>query len=229
MHFMALGNPFSKLFGRSPIKPMQEHMAVVVDASGKLVSFFEAVINDDWERARAAQEAVVDLERRADDMKKELRLHLPKSLFLPVPRTDLLELLSMQDKIANKAQDIAGIMLGRKMRIPVPLQQPLTEFVQSSQLTAEQALRAINELDELLEAGFSGREMLVVEEMIEQLDLYERRNDELQVEIRAVLFKLEADLPPVDVMFLYTVIDWIGDLADRSQAVGSRLHILLAR
>jgi len=226
---MALGNPFSKLFGRSPIKPMQEHMAVVVDASGKLVSFFEAVINDDWERARAAQEAVVDLERRADDMKKELRLHLPKSLFLPVPRTDLLELLSMQDKIANKAQDIAGIMLGRKMRIPVPLQQPLTEFVQSSQLTAEQALRAINELDELLEAGFSGREMLVVEEMIEQLDLYERRNDELQVEIRAVLFKLEADLPPVDVMFLYTVIDWIGDLADRSQAVGSRLHILLAR
>lgn len=226
---MALGNPFSKLFGRSPIKPMQEHMAVVVDASGKLVSFFEAVINDDWERARAAQEAVVDLERRADDMKKELRLHLPKSLFLPVPRTDLLELLSMQDKIANKAQDIAGIMLGRKMRIPVPLQQPLTEFVQSSQLTAEQALRAINELDELLEAGFSGREMLVVEEMIEQLDLYERRNDELQVEIRAVLFKLEADLPPVDVMFLYTVIDWIGDLADRSQAVGSRLHTLLAR
>ncbi|WP_041524221.1 TIGR00153 family protein [Gilvimarinus agarilyticus] len=226
---MALGNPFSNMFGRSPIKPMQEHMAVAVNASSKLVSFFEAVINDDWEQARATQEAIVELEHQADDMKKQLRLHLPKSLFLPVPRTDLLELLSMQDRIANKAQDIAGIMLGRKMRIPASLQQLFIDFVQSGQRTAEQALTAINELDELLEAGFSGRELTLVEDMIEKLDQYERQNDSLQVEIRSALFKLESEWPPVDVMFLYQVIDWIGDLADRAQAVGSRLHLLLAR
>jgi predicted phosphate transport protein (TIGR00153 family) len=226
---MALGNPFTNMFGQSPIKPMQEHMAVAVDASGKLVTFFEAVIGDDWEQAYATQQAISALEHQADDMKKQLRLQLPKSLFLPVPRTDLLELLSMQDKIANKAQDIAGIMLGRKMHIPASMQQLITDFVQSAQRTAEQALAAINELDELLEAGFSGRELTLVEDMIEKLDQYERQNDDLQVEIRAVLFKLEAELPPVDVMFLYQVIDWIGDLADRAQAVGSRLHLLLAR
>jgi predicted phosphate transport protein (TIGR00153 family) len=217
------------MFGRSPIKPMQEHMAVAVNASSKLVSFFEAVINDDWEQAHATQQAIVELEHQADDMKKQLRLHLPKSLFLPVPRTDLLELLSMQDRIANKAQDIAGIMLGRKMRIPASLQQLFIDFVQSGQRTAEQALTAINELDELLETGFSGRELTLVEDMIEKLDQYERQNDALQVEIRSALFKLESEWPPVDVMFLYQVIDWIGDLADRSQAVGSRLHLLLAR
>lgn len=226
---MPLGNPFSNMFGRSPIKPMQEHMAVAVNASSKLVSFFEAVINDDWVQARATQEAIVELEHQADDMKKQLRLHLPKSLFLPVPRTDLLELLSMQDRIANKAQDIAGIMLGRKMRIPASLQQLFIDFVQSGQRTAEQALTAINELDELLETGFSGRELTLVEDMIEKLDQYERQNDSLQVEIRSALFKLESEWPPVDVMFLYKVIDWIGDLADRAQAVGSRLHLLLAR
>ncbi|BFM21937.1 TIGR00153 family protein [Gilvimarinus japonicus] len=226
---MPLGNPFSNMFGRSPIKPMQEHMAVAVNASSKLVSFFEAVISDDWEQAHATQQAIVELEHQADDMKKQLRLHLPKSLFLPVPRTDLLELLSMQDRIANKAQDIAGIMLGRKMRIPASLQQLFIDFVQSGQRTAEQALTAINELDELLETGFSGRELTLVEDMIEKLDQYERQNDALQVEIRSALFKLESEWPPVDVMFLYQVIDWIGDLADRSQAVGSRLHLLLAR
>jgi uncharacterized protein Yka (UPF0111/DUF47 family) len=30
-------------------------------------------------------------------------------------------------------------------------------------------------------------------------------------------------------MFLYKIIDWIGDLADRAQQVGSRLELLLAR
>jgi uncharacterized protein Yka (UPF0111/DUF47 family) len=31
------------------------------------------------------------------------------------------------------------------------------------------------------------------------------------------------------VMFMYNIIDWIGELADCAQRVGSRLQILLAR
>lgn len=226
---MAITNPFSNLFGRSPIKPMQEHMAVSVEAASELVSFFEAVIEDDWEKAEQVQLRIADLEHQADDLKKQLRLHLPKSLFLPVPRSDILELLSMQDRIPNRAKDIAGIMLGRKMAIPPSLQKQTLEFVRSAVTTAEQALTAINELDELLETGFSGRELKIVEKMIQKLDSLERRADKLEVTMRASLFVLEADLPPVDVMFLYRVIDWIGDLANRAQDVGSRLQLLLAR
>jgi hypothetical protein len=37
------------------------------------------------------------------------------------------------------------------------------------------------------------------------------------------------DLNPVDVMFLYHIIDWVGDLADLAERVGARLEILLAR
>ena len=37
------------------------------------------------------------------------------------------------------------------------------------------------------------------------------------------------ELPPVDVIFLYKIIDWIGDLANRAQTVGGRLQILIAR
>ena len=159
----------------------------------------------------------------------QLRLHLPKSLFLPVPRTDLLELLTMQDRIANRAKDIAGIMLGRKMTIPANMHTQTLEFVQSGVRTAEQALTAINELDELLETGFSGRELAVVERMIQELDKLEEKADELEISMRSSLFRLEAELPPIDVMFLYSVIDWIGDLSNRAHDVGGRLQLLLAR
>ena len=226
---MAINNPFSNLFGRSPIKPMQEHMAVAIRATGELQRFFECVIADDWEQVEAVQQRIVELEREADALKKQLRLHLPKSLFLPVPRTALLELLSMQDRIANRAKDIAGIMLGRKMTIPATMQDMTLEYVGAAVKAAEQALVAINELDELLETGFSGRELGIVEKMIQELDALERKTDQLEVEMRATLYSLEADLPPVDVMFLYKVIDWIGDLANRAQDVGGRLELLLAR
>ena len=51
----------------------------------------------------------------------------------------------------------------------------------------------------------------------------------MQIEVRRALFKLEKDLPPVDVMFLYQIIEWIGDVADRAERVGNRLEQLLAR
>ncbi|WP_039917043.1 TIGR00153 family protein [Cellvibrio mixtus] len=219
----------SNLFGRSPIKPLQEHMALAVRAATELIGFFAAVTSNDWERARTIQQQVVDYEHQADDIKKQLRLHLPKSLFLPVPRTDLLELLAMQDRIPNRAKDIAGIIIGRRMSIPVIMKEQMNEFVQTSVAAAEQALNAINGLDELLETGFSGRELAAVENMIKELDELEEKADRLEIGVRTSLFALEAQLPPVDVMFLYNIIDWVGDIANRAHDVGGRLQLLLAR
>ena len=68
-----------------------------------------------------------------------------------------------------------------------------------------------------------------MEDLIEELDRLERANDEQQITIRATLFKLESELPPVDVIFLYKIIEWVGDLADRAQKVGGRLQMLVAR
>lgn len=226
---MPITNPFSNLFGRSPIKPMQEHMAVAVKAAAELIPFFEAVIANDWNKAEEVQKRITEFENEADDIKQQLRLHLPKSLFLPVPRTDLLELLTMQDRIANRAKDIAGIMLGRRMTIPPSMHAQTLDFVQSGVRTAEQALTAINALDSLLETGFSGRELAVTEKMIQELDTLERKADDLEISMRSTLFRIEAELPPIDVMFLYSVIDWIGDLSNRAHDVGGRLQLLLAR
>jgi len=36
-------------------------------------------------------------------------------------------------------------------------------------------------------------------------------------------------MDPVEVMFLYKVIDWVGALADLAQRVGSRFELMLAR
>ena len=222
-------NPFVSLFGRSPIGPMQQHIAKAHECAANLVPFFEAVMVEDWAKVEQVQQEMSRLEHEADKLKKSVRLHLPKSLFLPVPRSDLLELLSVQDKVANRAKDIAGLMLGRQMTIPQPLQPLMRTYVQRSVDASAQALKAMHELDELLEAGFAGREAVLVETLIEELGAIENDTDRLQIEVRRNLFKLEKDLPPVDVMFLYQIIDWIGDVADRAQRVGNRLEQLLAR
>lgn len=226
---MPTPNPFLQLFGRSPIRPLQEHIDKVYECTQRLIPFFDAVTAQDWDKASVIQHHIHELEHDADVIKRQLRLNLPKGLFLPVPRTDLLDMLRSQDRIANRAKDIAGLILGRHMIIPAQIAEDIKIYLKRSIAAAAQAHRAIHELDTLLETGFSGHEINIVEEMIQELDDIEHDTDEMQIRIRKQLYSLEKDLPPIDVMFLYNIIEWIGDLADRAQKVGGQLQLLIAR
>jgi len=204
-------------------------MAKVQACISELEALFESVIEKDFESVEATQQRISALENEADDLKKELRLHLPKGMFLPVARGDILNVLTMQDRIANRSKDIAGIVTGRKMVLPEPMAESFLKLVSRSVDASAQAQVAINELDELVETGFRGGEVTLVEKMLIKLDEIESDTDTLQRETRAILFELEPSLPPVEVMFLYQLIHWAGDLADLAQRVGSRLQLMLAR
>ena len=220
---------FNKVFGHSPIKPLEAHMTEVNSCVKHLAPFFESVFAEDWANAEKKQAAIVDLENAADQRKRDLRLNLPKSLLLPVARSDLLELVSMQDRIANKAKDIAGLILGRKMTFPSELKTDLPAYVARCIDVCHLATNAINELDRLMETGFSGSEVTLVDKMVTELDSAETDTDNMQVKLRRTLYGMEEALPAVHVIFLYKIIEWVGDVADLSQKVGDRLQILIAR
>lgn len=221
-------NPFSNLFGQSPIRPIQEHIKIAHRCAEQLLPFIEATIANDWTKATEIHQRISDLEHQADEAKTNLRANLPNSLMMPVDRSDLLVMVSTQDEIANFSKDVAGIMMGRKMAIPEQITPTMKRFVQTATETSAQAVKAVDEMDELLELGFKGRILEVVAKLIEELNRLEHENDELQIKVRAELFKIETSLAPVDVMFLYKVIEWIGELADSAQSAGGKLQLLIA-
>lgn len=226
---MPIGSSLAGLFGRSPVKPLQEHIRKAHQCAELLIPFTESLIAGDWAVACQTQQKIASLEKEADEIKREIRKRLPKSLFLTFPREDLLDLLASQDKIANKAKDIAGLMYGRRMVLPEQLSESMLRYVRASVAASSQAVKAINELDELIETGFGGHEIKLVEKLIGDLDTLEQDTDELQIAIREKLFAVEKEMHPVDVMFLYRIIEEVGELADRAQRVGGQLQMLLAR
>ncbi|APF02406.1 TPA: TIGR00153 family protein [Legionella pneumophila] len=223
-----MGSIFN-MFGPSPIKPIEQHIRKAHQCAKQLYPFFEAVLKNDWDTANKIKDKIITIEKEADLIKRDLRLHLPTGLFLPVARTDILELLSAQDRIANKAEDIAGLIISRQMNIPKKLIPSFMPFLSRCLDASKQACTAINELDELLETGFRGSEVKIVEEMIVKLDEIEHDCDEKLADIRHKIFELEKELPAIDVIFLYKLVQWIGELADHAQTVGGRLQILIAR
>ncbi len=220
---------FPRLFGRSPIAKLQTHMEKAEECASELKGFFEVVFQGDWDKALLVNDKICRLEEEADIEKRELRIHLPRSLFLPVSRSDLLELIRVQDKIPNRIKDVAGIVTGRRMQIPESLQHKILTYVTTSVAAVYSTRSLLEEFDELLESGFSNREMDQMDTMISELGEQEHLSDEQQVEIRRNLFDLERDLHAVDIMFLYRVIDLIGEVADHAQTVGNRMLYVIAR
>ena len=140
-------NPMAALFGKSPFKPLQQHMRVVIECIGEVPALFAALIEGNEAKLELHNEKIFAKEREADAIKNELSSHLPRSLLLAVDRRDLLELLAMQDTIAGIAQDIAGLLVQRKMEVPDGMAEPLARFVARCTETCEQANRIIEGLD----------------------------------------------------------------------------------
>lgn len=208
--------------------PLEQHVNIAYQCTRELIPFFKAVIEKDWKVAAECRDKIAQLEHEADNIKKEIRLHLPKSLFMPVPREDLLELLLVQDKMANRTKDVSGIVLGRKMKIPKAIADEFLEFVERNVDAAKQARKSVRELDELFTTGFRGAEVTLVEALIEELDQIETDTDGRQANLRASLFKIEDEFDPVHVIFLYRVIELTGEIADMAERVGRRLELLLS-
>lgn len=124
---------------------------------------------------------------------------------------------------------LLAVYMVDNLSFPEALQPNFLAYVQRCLDAANQAQKVINELDELLETGFKGREVTLVAEMIHQLDVIEDDTDAMQIELRQQLMAIESEMNPIDVMFLYKILEWVGGIADQAQRVGARLEVMLSR
>ncbi len=223
-----MANTIANIFGASPVMPLEKHIDISYRCAKKLRAFFAAAIARDWDEAAEVRGSIEALEHEADDLKKQIRLNLPKSLFMPVPREDLLELLLVQDKIANRAKDVSGQVLGRRLEIPGSVADQFLAYVDRNIDAAKQARKSVRELDELFTTGFRGAEVNLVSGFIEELDRIETDTDRMQAELRASLYQIEDSMNPIDAIFIYQVIEQTGEIADMAERVGRRLELLLS-
>ncbi|MEE3326495.1 MAG: TIGR00153 family protein [Myxococcota bacterium] len=216
-----------KLVARSPIGPMQEHMAVAVECARQVVPLIEAMAEGNSEGIKACRSDIDRIEHEADELKHQIRRHMPRRLLMAMERRDMLEILDCQDSIADVTQDIAELADQRQMFLPDPLIEPVRALATRVVAACEQGKKVVDELDELVETGFGEREIARVEEMISKLGDIESDTDDLLDRAARTLFSMEEELG-VATVFWHQLVLWIADLADYSERVGNRLRLLIA-
>lgn len=217
------------LFGRSPFGPLQAHMEKVWECVKRVKPCFDAVLAGDRDGAERITQEICRLESEADRIKDDIRSNLPKSLFLPIDRRDLLEILHLQDSLADLSQDVVVSLGLREANLHQDLREPLDQLLTEVTKVCENASRIIAEIDELVETSFGGHEARKVLEMVESLNAEETVTDELGIAIARKLFTLEKEMSAVDIMMFFRVFRQIGELANIAEQIGNRLRLLIAK
>lgn len=219
---------FTELFGDSLVSPIKAHMHVCHRTTQELPAFFDAVIAGELDTVASTFDRICELEQEADERKRSIRLHLPAGMLFSVSRNDLLEWVRAQDKIANVVRDVAGIVRGRAVRIPAFLQDDVRACVYQSVETVRALEESLTALDTLVGTGFIPGRANVLMRGVDQVDAAERFSDELEHRAYASIFEHEDEMDPIDVMFLYQIVDLIGDVSGRAQSVANRIRIVIA-
>ncbi len=218
-----------KLFGKSPFRPLVEHTRRVHATVELVRPFLEAYLAEEWERCEELHGEISKLEHEADLQKNEIRDHLPKSMFLPVDRSDVLAYLKQQDAIADDAEDLTVLLTLREIETPEELGDMILTFADQVIRTSELLLEAGLELTDLFEASFEGPEVDRVLKMVADVNDQEWEADKREREVTKRLLAHDDGMDPIDLLLWMRAIDTLGRVANHAENTGDLLRMMLAR
>ena len=123
-------NAMARIFGRSPFVPLQLHLDKVADCVEAVIALLDRIGSGDVENLDEAARSISLLEHKADLVKNDIRNNLPRGLFMAIDRGQLLEMLSLQDSIADQAEDIGILMSLRPAKMLEQIREPFKKYAE---------------------------------------------------------------------------------------------------
>lgn len=215
------------LFGRSPFAPLQLHMEQVSQCVHLLPKLFEAIDKQDREAVQEIANKISELEHQADLSKNDIRNHLPKSLFLPIDRSRLLEILAIQDSLADAAEDIAVLANLYPIVLLDEFKEVFFTFLHKNIEAFDGAFLIIKEMNELLESSFGGSEAHKVRTMVDDVAFKEHEVDLLQRNLLKLFFQKEANLALPAFLLWTRIFEATAALSNLSENLANRVRMSL--
>ena len=217
----------AKLFAKSPFAPLQKHMQDVNECVKKVKEIFEALEENDSKSVSRISIEISKLEAIADTTKNELRNHLPGGLFMPVSKAALLEILSLQDDIADDCEDIGILLTLKNLTLKDIFKDDFKSFLNKNFETYELIKEIIDEFDNLLETSFTGREAEKVRSMVSNVALKEHETDLTQRKLLKNIFSNEDQFTYAEFQLWLLILREIRTLSNTSEKLAHRIRNLL--
>ena len=217
------------IFSKSPFGLLEEHMQKVSECLIEIPTLVEAFVNGNSEVIESLLKTISELEHGADTIKDQIREHLPKSIFMPVSREDLLKLLHRQDNIADCCEDLAFLISVRNTPVIDELKTDIKEFTTASVNCASSVMEVTKNIKELMESTFSGPKAEEVLTLIENVGQMEWKTDQLQHGLIKKMFSFDDKIDPVSQIMLLKIFEAISNLSDTAEDTSNAMRLMISK
>ncbi len=215
------------LFGKSPFAPLQSHMEKVNRCVHLLPELFVALENRKTSALETIATQISTLEHEADLTKNDIRNQLPKSIYLPVDRGNLLDILSLQDSIADNAEDVAVLLTLAPLELSPLFREEFIDFLKANIASYDLVHQIIKEMHELLESSFGGNEAEKVKEMVDKVAYKEHEVDLLQRKLLKKFFSADPQLSQTAFHLWQKIFEAVGAISNISEKLANRVRTML--
>lgn len=202
-------------------------MDKVTECVFKVKNIIDAFYANDHESISRIAKEISRLEHEADLTKNDIRNNLPKNIFLPIDRQNLLQILSIQDSLADNAEDIGVLFTLKKLKILDFLKLDFDQFVEKNLHTFSKTQEIINALHELFQSSFGGVEAESVRGLIDDVAYNEHEADLIQRKILKQLFNSEQQLIYSEFHLWMKILETIGNISNLSEKLANCIRTTL--
>ena len=196
----------------------------IKDVEGCLANyenFMRAAVTESADKAtlKALADGVHEMENAADRSLRQMIDSLGSS-YLPATRSELIEIATNCDRIANKCEHTALMLVLRDFRFPAYAAKDVMEIVTLIRAQYEMLKTAISQL-------FSNfGEMLKDHSVLDEIREYETKVDVIEKKLYEEIYAQE-DVRLSERMLNAEFVEWVCDVSDIIEDIADKIQIML--
>ncbi len=217
------------LFRKSPFIAINEMMKEVVECTNRIPNLYEAFINGDEEEVKRLAKEISDHEYNTDKIKDSIRQSLPNSIFMPVARGDILQIITSMDAIADRSEDVGVLMTFKRIYVPDEIKGKIKGFTKAVLDVVELSKQVIEELEALREASFSGPEAKEVISLLDKVNESEHKTDVMQYDLTKIIIDKSDEMNCASLILWLKIIEATGDIANAAEKMCNRIRLIISQ
>jgi len=216
----------SSLFHRSPFEDLQKHADKVKECTRLFREAVVCHIGQECKRFDLLTEQVARLESEADDIKRNIRNHLPRGILMPVDKFEFFDYLREQDKVLDEVEEALFWLSFRPEGIPAELAADIHDLIEAVIPPIEKLPELVTLAREYFKSR-SEKQRIRMKSLIRDIRQHEREADHLERELKFKIFTTIKDA--LVVYHLVRLVEHIGAIADHAQNASDRMRVMIAK
>ncbi len=216
------------VLGESPFTQLVDHARKIHACISLLRPIADAVIRCDTRRLEVLQHTMSATEYEADQIKDQIRQHLPRRFFLSVNREDILNYVRQLDRMADDAEDFAVVATFRPIQMPQELQTQFLALVDKVQEVSNVLLELAELLAALEKEAFEGPRAEMVLNKIEAVCHMEWESDKISRQFARLCYA-STEIDAISIILMEKLCQALTGIADHAENVGKNLRLMILR